>query len=280
MMLYEQVEYVDMRKNIRIDVGKDGLDLCWLKDNNKSKSKKFQNKPIKFPVIASWIIKNCNTNSANILVTLEATGSYHVALVYFLHQQDFQVFLSKPGKAKRFSEALGFVHKTDKSDAMMLATYGFSQLEGLRLWHPEEQSIREIKAMSRRLSALEKDFRRKNYRLEASEISCVSQRVIKSIGDVIAVIGAEIKSLKHDIDHHINSNSTLRKNKKLLKTINGIGDVMARELVYLFASKDFSTAKQVAAYVGLIPKLKESDTFKGRTTLSKARPHEFEPSYF
>jgi len=282
MMLYEQVEYVDMRKNIGIDVGKDGLDLCWLKDNEtgKIKSKKFPNKITKFTEVASWIIKNCNTKSTNILVTLEATGVYHEAIVYFLHLHGFQVFLSNPGKAKKFSEALGHVHKTDKSDAKMLARYGSAQLGQLRLWKPEEQSIRELKAMSRRLSALEKDFRRENNRLEASETSGVSQRVIKSLSDVIVVLGIEIKSLKHDIDHHINSNPTLKKNKELLKTINGIGDVMARELVYLFAAKDFNTAKQVAAYVGLIPKLNESGTFKGRTTLSKSGPSRIRAKLF
>jgi len=47
---------------------------------------------------------------------------------------------------------------------------------------------------------------------------------------------------------------------------------MARELVYLFAAKHFKTAKQVAAYVGLIPKLKESGKLKGHTTLSKTGP--------
>jgi len=63
MMLYEQLEYVDKRKNIGIDVGKDGLNLCLLKDNEtrKIKSKKFPNKITKFTEVASWIIKNCNT---------------------------------------------------------------------------------------------------------------------------------------------------------------------------------------------------------------------------
>ena len=47
---------------------------------------------------------------------------------------------------------------------------------------------------------------------------------------------------------------------------------MARELVYLFAAKRFKTAKQVAAFVGLIPKLQESGKFKGYTKLSKQGP--------
>lgn len=263
-----------MRNNIGIDVGKDGLDLCWLQDSStgKLKNKKFQNKATEFKDIASWIVNVCNAERTNILITLEATGVYHEALVYFLHQQGFLIFLSNPGKAKKFSEALGFVHKTDKSDAIMLARYGSSQLDSVRLWQPEEAAIRELKAMSRRLSALENDSRREKNRLEASKTSGISHRVIQSISNIIAVLDAEVSKLKNDIDHHIDSNATLRKNKELLKTINGIGDVMARELVYLFAAKKFTTAKQVAAYVGLIPQLNESGTFKGRTTLSKAGP--------
>lgn len=50
MMLYEQVEYLDMRKNIGINVGKDGLDLCWLKDKStgKNKSKNFKISQLNF----------------------------------------------------------------------------------------------------------------------------------------------------------------------------------------------------------------------------------------
>lgn len=263
-----------MREHIGIDVGKANLDLCWLRDNKtgKHKSKKFPNKKEEFKKITDWLIKNSNSESKDILVTLEATGVYHEALVYFLHASGFQVFLTNPGRAKKFSEAMGFMHKTDKSDAMMLARYGFSQLSTVRLWQPEDESIRELKALSRRLAALEKDYRRENNRLEASKISGASKRVISSIDNIILVLGKEIKSLVRVIDALIDSDSTLKKNKELLKTIIGIGDVMARELVYLFAAKSFKTAKQVAAYVGLVPKLNESGSFRGRTTLSKSGP--------
>jgi len=59
---------------------------------------------------------------------------------------------------------------------------------------------------------------------------------------------------------------------KLLLTVECVGEVVAREMVYLFAAKSFRNAKQVAAYLGLIPKLNESGAFKGRTTLSKSGP--------
>ncbi len=93
-----------------------------------------------------------------------------------------------------------------------------------------------------------------------------------TVGDMILVIENEIVGLKQEIDDHIERHPILKNNRQLLKSIKGIGDVMARELVYLFAAKHFKTAKQVAAYVGLIPKLKESGKFKGHTTLSKKGP--------
>jgi hypothetical protein len=48
-----------MRKFIGVDVGKDNLDFCWLRDNKtgKNKSKKFRNKSEVFSDVASWIVK-------------------------------------------------------------------------------------------------------------------------------------------------------------------------------------------------------------------------------
>ena len=260
--------------NIGIDVSKEKLDVCWLRDisTGKKKSKVFRNQRKLFVDIIQWIRKNTKTEPQRILITLEATGIYHEALIYFLHEQGFQIFLANPGKAKKYAEALGLVHKTDKSDAAMLARYGSSQADDVVLWQPEAPQVRELKALLRRLDALEKDEQREKNRLEASEINACSERVVQSIRDMILVIETEIVGLKQEIDDHIDRHPILKNNRQLLKSIKGIGDVMARELVYLFAAKDFKTAKQVAAYVGLIPKLKESGKFKGHTAMSKTGP--------
>lgn len=72
----------------------------------------------------------------------------------------------------------------------------------------------------------------------------------------------------------------MNKNHDLLMSVVGIGKVMSRELVYLFSSKNFSTAKQAAAFVGLTLKLNESGSFKGRTTLSKIGPSRIRSKIF
>ena len=61
------------------------------------------------------------------MITLEPTGIYREALMYFLHEQGFNVILANPGKAKKYADALNIVHKTDKSDATMPALYGHAK---------------------------------------------------------------------------------------------------------------------------------------------------------
>ncbi len=195
MTLYVQVKSVDnmMNKYIGIDVGKAHVDICWLKDPlaGKKTTKRFKNKPDAFAGIQRWLIGQTQGEPANIVVLLEATGVYHEALSYFLYDQGFKLIVSSPGKAKKFAQSMGLVHKTDKSDAAMLAHYGYSQQYSLAPWKPKAQEIRELKAMMRRLSALEKDCQRENNRLEA-------------------------------IDDHIDHHPVLCKNKQRLLTIKGV----------------------------------------------------------
>ena len=263
-----------MRHIVGIDVSKEKLDICWLRDANsrKKKSKSVKNNLKGHDEAHQWLLKNIKEDASDILIVVEPTNVYHEALVYFLFEKKFNIFMVNSGKAKKFAESLNLIHKTDKSDAAMLAFYGHAQAGTMTLWQPEPLAIRELKAMMRRLDALEKDLFRETNRRDASEISDTSERVLQSLNDMILVLEAEIKKLKQDIDEHINRYDNLKKNRALLESIQGIGPVMSRELVYLFAAKSFKSARQLAAYLGLIPRLNESGKLKGRTTLSKTGP--------
>ncbi|WP_298721487.1 transposase [uncultured Oceanisphaera sp.] len=265
-----------MYSHIGIDVSKDKLDIGWLRDvaNNKVKTKVFKHQKQSLEKLAAWLLKNTQTEPQNILITLEATGVYHENLVYFLHEQGFKVFIANPGKAKKYADAIGLVHKTDKSDAIMLAHYGMAQTYSgsLTLWQPESPEARQLKGLLRRLDALEKDHQRELNRLEACEQVDTSPRVLRSIHDMLATLQQEIAALEQEIDDHIDRHPPLRKNRKLLNSIKGVGPVVSREMTCLFAAKVFRNAKQVAAYLGLIPKQVESGNFRGHTKLSKTGP--------
>ena len=194
---------------------------------------------------------------------MESTGVYHESVALHLYMAGFLVFISNPGKAKKFAQSLGLVHKTDKSDAFMLASYGDAQRGRAHLWVPDGLHVRNIKSLSRRLTALEKDRLRESNRMEASEIGDAHMRVISSIKRIISLIDEEIASIEQEIELAISSDPTMKKNHQLLQSVVGVGKVMSSELVYLFSAKQFSSAKQAAAFVGLIPRLNESGNLKG-----------------
>lgn len=271
-----------MSVNVGIDVSKESLDICLLHDQTKSgrKYRQFKNKKGTYSEVSDWLLKVSNCKPEDVLITMESTGVYHESIALHLYTAGFLIFISNPGKASKFSQSIGLIHKTDKSDSYMLALYGDAQGNRAQKWVPDSLNARNVKSLSRRLSALEKDRLRESNRLEASEISDANDRVKISIVRVIEVINEEISSIEQEIELIISADSDMNKNHKLLQSIVGIGKVMSRELVYLFSAKKFSSAKQAAAFIGLIPQLNESGKLKGRTTMSKVGPSRIRAKLF
>lgn len=268
--------------NVGIDVSKDSLDFCLLLNQTKSgrKFRCFKNREVDYSAIHDWVLKQAGCQPNEVVITMESTGVYHEAIALYLHSAGFQIIISNPGKAKKYSQSLGLIHKTDKSDSYMLARYGDAQYEHIPLWKPDTDNVGKIKSLIRRISALEKDRLRESNRLEASKISGSYDRVLLSISRMIHILDGEIKDIEREIDVIISACPVMNKNHELLMSVVSIGKVMSRELVYLFSAKNFSTAKQAAAFVGLIPRLNESGSFKGRTTLSKIGPSRIRSKIF
>lgn len=55
-----------MNKYIGVGIGKEQVDICWLRDpqTGKTKTKKFKNKPKVFPYIHLWLINQAKANLA------------------------------------------------------------------------------------------------------------------------------------------------------------------------------------------------------------------------
>ena len=264
----------EMNAFVGIDVSKEKLDIGWLREAGKVKTKVFKHQQQQFKAIRDWLLKNTGLPAEQVVITLEPTGIYHEALLYFLDEAGFKLLLVNPGRARKYAESLGQTHKTDKTDGLMLARYGKAQVTEAeaRFWQPEAPEARHLKVLLRRLDALEKDLQREENRLEASSQSDSTDRVVQSIRDMIRVLKEEIARLQQDIDDHIDHYPELRRNRELLESVKGIGPVISRELVCLFACKRFINARQLAAFLGVIPKLKESGKQKGHVVLSKTGP--------
>ena len=255
-----------------IDISKAKFDCLWLRnaDTNKVKTKIFQNTRDGHEKLKSWIEVNLNDDPANIHIIMEATGVYHESLALYLFNHGFNVSVANPARPKAFAKGLGSLHKNDKKDSYILALYGSRMAPDT--WKPEPIEIRELKALTSRLEALEGDLQREKNRLEKAEFSPASQLVIDSLTKMIKGLESEKARLEKEIDDHIDRFPYLKKDRQLLASIPGIGPVMSRLMLMVIHSRDFTKASQVAAYLGVTPVQNESGVFKGRSRLSKTGP--------
>ncbi len=88
---------------------------------------------------------------------------------------------------------------------------------------------------------------------------------------IVKRLEKEIEQVKTKIKDHIEEHPDLRDKRKLLETIPGIGEAtIAQVLAFIGNIEDFENARQLAAFVGLNPKQRQSgSSVQGRTRLSK-----------
>lgn len=261
-----------MNAMIGIDVSKDKLDVAWLRDSTtlKIKTVTLGNSARGFAELDLWLAKHIDLPGENIHLVMEPTSVYHETLALFLFSRGYRVSVVNPAYVRRFAESLGSVHKTDKKDSVMLARYGVAHRP--EAWQPAPPEIRELKALLVRLEALDKDVQRETNRREILLAGHVSEAVRVSLDKILDELKKEQRRLENAIDKHIDQHPNLKHDRALLSSIPGIGPVASRIMLCVLREHRFGKAEECAAFLGLIPKLKQSGLMKGRTTLSKKGP--------
>ncbi|MFN3714396.1 MAG: transposase, partial [Alcanivoracaceae bacterium] len=141
----------------------------------------------------------------------------------------------------------------------------------LTQWQPEAKEIRQLRSLMARLEALEKDLQREQNRQEKALATDTSVRVMASIEDMIAALEAEIRKLKDDINNHIDGHPNLKGDRELLKSIPGVAEVCSVQLLALLRSRDFVSARECAAFIGVVPVQVESgSSIRRQARISKA----------
>ena len=258
---------------IGIDVGKEKLDVLWLRQSvpQKVKTRVFRNHRPQLQDVAQWLVKQTGKAPGEIHVVMEATSIYHENLAYALHGVGFRVYVANPARVKEFARSEGVLNKTDKKDSLVLALYAQEKHTRLTAWQPEAKEIRQLRSLMARLGALEKDLQREKNRHEKALATDTSERVMASIEDMIAALEAEIRKLKDDIDNHINGHPRLKDDRELLKSIPGVAEVCSVQLLALLRSRDFVSARECAAFIGVVPvQIESGSSIRRQARISKA----------
>jgi transposase len=248
---------------IGIDISKLKFDLCLLRDNGKLKHKVFPNTASGFLQFSAWLIKQ---KVQRVHACMEATGTYGEALATYLFDAGQTVSIINPAVIKAYAQSHLSRTKTDKADATLIAQFCLERHPPA--WSPLPREVRELQSLVRRLESLLEMHQMEVNRLEAG---VNTQQVRESLTEHIAFLDEEIKRTTALIRQHIDQHPTLREQRQLLVSIPGIGETTAAKLLAeMLDVKLYKSARQLAAFAGLVPRLHQSGTsIKRKARLSK-----------
>ena len=195
------------------------------------------------------------------LVVLEATGGLQAALVGALVVARIPVAVVNPRQVRDFARSTGQLAKTDALDAAVLARFA----EAVR---PEPRPIAD--EATQHLDAL---LTRRRQLVEMT-VAENNRRAASRDAVVRADIKTHVNWLKHrlaevnkDLDSAIRSSPVWREKDDLLKTVPGVGRVVAATLLAELPELGKLNRKQIAALVGVAPLNRDSGAFVGRRVI-------------
>ena len=255
-----------------IDVAKLKLDVCLLLDEvgNKRKTKVVANTTNGVAELLQWVTKHGATLSA-LHVVMEGTDVYHDQAALTLTDAGVMVTIANPTQVKNFGRGLAVRTKTDNMDSFIPARCG-AMLKPAA-WNPPSIEARALAALIAGSDAMTQDLQRECNRQEKTNISQPSILVQQSLNDSIAFLTAQLNKLQQEIDQHIKGHPCLKEDMHLLQSIPAVGNQVGSQLLAVMHSRQFATAEQLAAYLGLVPVERQSgSSLKGKVRLSKAGP--------
>jgi transposase len=201
------------------------------------------------------------------LIVLEATGGYERTIVAALLAAKFPVVVVNPRQVRDFARATGQLAKTDRIDAMILARFASTINPQLRALPDENTRLLQEK-IARRGQLVHMITAEKN-RLQQAH----SQAVQHSIQQVIALLKQQLKELDDDLDTMIRQSPAWREKEDLLKSVPGVGDQTARQLIINLPELGQCSRQQIAALVGVAPFNRDSGPRRGQRTTCGGRAH-------
>lgn len=245
---------------IGVDIAKLKFDVASFSDG-KYKHKTFANNEQGYNCFINWLLLLFANDK--LLICMEATGAYSLPLAEFMVNQGYAVSVVNPAKIKAYAKSELSRTKTDKADSKLIARYAIMMQPPL--WTPPPENIRILQALTRRVEHLLEMIQMERNRLETA-----TPTVIDSITTVITTLEAELKATRKAIRDHIDNDPDLKQRHDLLITIPSIAEASIPHLLTALSDHHgFTSAKQVVAFAGLAPAIRQSGQWSGKTHLAK-----------
>ncbi|MCK7177155.1 IS110 family transposase [Enterobacter cloacae] len=202
------------------------------------------------------------------LVLMEATGGLEAAVACQLQAEGFDVAIINPRQARDFARAMGYLAKTDRIDARVLA-----QMAEVINRHPErERFIRALPDAERQVLTSMVVRRRQLIAMmvaERNRLHLAHPQSRKSINIIIKVLEDELARIDKDMNRHIQNH--FQELAEQLGSIKGVGTMTVAALLAEVPELGNLSRRQISALVGVAPVNRDSGTMRGRRTIFGGR---------
>lgn len=242
---------------VGIDVSKDTLEVAVL---GQSKTTQFGNSEDGIKALMAHL----KASVANVaVVLLEATGGLERQAATALCLKGFAVMVVNPRQAHNFAKALGYLSKTDATDAQALAQfaqtlYNGDRREKLLLRLPSE-AVQLLEAAVTRRAQLVGIRSAEQNRLASAHASQV-----KSIKKMLKTLDEQIAQLDKDIGSKLDGH--FKDKLDLLKDFKGIGECTKAVLMGCMPELGTLNAHEISKLAGVAPLNSDSGKMRGKRT--------------
>ena len=194
------------------------------------------------------------------LIVLEATGGYERPLAAALAAAGLPLAVVNPRQVRDFARATGKLAKTDALDAQALAHFAEAVQPPARpVPNAEEAVLGAVLARRRQLVEM--------VTAEQNRLHTAAAAVRERIAAHIAWLQEELDDTNQELTRLIGEDPTWRERDALLRTVPGVGPVLATTLLAELPELGVLTRHEVAALAGVAPLNRDSGTRRGKRTI-------------
>lgn len=192
------------------------------------------------------------------LIVVEATGGYELPVVSACAAAGLPIAVVNPRQVRSFAHAIGRTAKTDAIDAALLALFGARVQPEVRPL-PDEATRALAALVSRRRQLIEM-LGAEQRRLAQATTGAVR----RDLRNHIRWLERRLAEVDDDIGGAVQRSPVWRAQEDLLRSVPGIGPVVARTLLAELPELGRLDRRAIAALVGVAPFNRDSGQWRGR----------------
>lgn len=199
---------------------------------------------------------------------MEATGVYHLNLIFFLQEKNVRFSVVNALQIKRYIQMHLERNKSDKKDSKRIYEYGVDR-------NPETYSMPdmayfECRSLNNAIHDLTKEITKFSNQIHSlNKCPFEAKNIVKSFQKIIKKLKEEKQNLEIELQAKLQAwdQETL----ELVSSVKGIGKRAAAELlIYTQGFKDMNSYKQLISYTGLSPtEYRSGSSIRGRVRICK-----------